>query len=203
MIDFMIDLETWGTEPGSAIASIGACVVGESEARFYQVVELESCLAAGLKVSGGTVQFWLSQPDAARLELLNKARIGLWEALSNLTDWLEMTANARNVTNWKDEVCVWGNGANFDPPLLEAAYRAVNLLVPWAFFQVRCYRTMKGLVPHVRMEPPAVKHHALHDAAAQAEHLCRIFECLSIRDYGIAAARRATRGGDLHGGGGA
>jgi hypothetical protein len=180
MLDFMLDLETWGTDPGSAIASIGGCVVGDPESVFYQVVDLQSCLDFGLKVSGGTIAFWLNQSEEARQALLIPGRVKINEALFNLTQWLEWVANANGVLKWKNEVGVWGNGANFDPVLLESAYRACRLPVPWDFFQVRCYRTMKALTPHLKMIAPAIKHHALQDALAQAEHLVRIRKELGL-----------------------
>ena len=54
--DVMLDLETWGTMPGSALRSIGAITFdpygndGFVEASFYRNIDHVSCERAGLKV---------------------------------------------------------------------------------------------------------------------------------------------------------
>lgn len=68
MPHIMIDLETMGTRPGSAILSIGACSFdpnwlggsdsdhepGEARRTFYQNITLASCLDAGLTIDAAT-----------------------------------------------------------------------------------------------------------------------------------------------------
>lgn len=169
--DIMADLETWGTEPGSAIAAIGACVVGEPDLTFYTTITLQSCLDAGLRVSGSTVEWWLRQAPEAQAALLVD-QVDLESALYQFSAWYHDRQLGRGAR-------LWGNGANFDPVLLESAYRAVGQAIPWKFYEVACYRTMKGLVSF-KAPKPTVAHHALYDALAQAEHLVAIRRAISV-----------------------
>lgn len=173
MRDIMIDLETMGTRPDSAILSIGACTFDQRSlsigSRFYLTISLQSSLDAGLKVDGGTVMWWLGQSDDARRDVRGGAQEPLASALCKLSAWIEEVSVERKSR------CVWGNGASFDPVLLESAYRAAGIEIPWEFWGVRCFRTIKNLWPNV--EPPArkgVHHNALDDAEHQVEHLFAI-----------------------------
>ncbi len=79
-------------------------------------------------------------------------------------------------------VMIWGNGADFDLPLLWSAFRAVGIMKPWAPYSGRCYRTMKNLVPTVMMMREGMHHRALDDAISQANHLARIVKTLKLED---------------------
>ena len=64
----MLDFETWGTAPGSALRSIGAVmfdphsdVIGET---FYANFDDASCIAVGLVQDAQTVKWW-SDPKQA------------------------------------------------------------------------------------------------------------------------------------------
>jgi hypothetical protein len=163
MHSVMLDLETFGTRPGSVIRAIGAVKFsgGQITDRFYQRIDAQSCVDAGLKMDVSTVQWWLAQTDAARLEMTLPG-VPLSTALQCFTTWFGPDP----------EVDVWGNGATFDNILLTAAYEALNLPRPWHTFRDRCYRTVKNLFPQVKIERGAGTHHnALDDAAAQAAHL--------------------------------
>jgi hypothetical protein len=69
---------------------------------------------------------------------------------------------------------VWGNGASFDCVILGNAYRAVGDEPPWKYFNERCYRTAKAMLPAVPFERIGTHHHALDDAASQAQHLIKM-----------------------------
>lgn len=61
MTAVMLDLETWGTAPGSALRSIGACTfipaTGETPQTFYRNITRASCEAVGLAVDPETVKW--------------------------------------------------------------------------------------------------------------------------------------------------
>jgi hypothetical protein len=169
----MLDLETWGTRAGCAIRSIGACVfdakgVGNT---FYRNVTDASCEAAGLKQEPGTVKFWSEQGDTARAAF-DADQVSLGHALLEFNDW------------WAAErgKFIWGMGANFDPPIIEAAYEAVMLDAPWKFWDVRCCRTVLASADR---RPERVKgdtkHHALDDAIAQAKAVSAAFRTGNFR----------------------
>ena len=83
---------------------------------------------------------------------------------------------------------IWGNGADFDNPILEAAYDLLKMPAPWKYNEGRCYRTLKSLFPTVVAIPQAAnaKHNALLDAKNQAEHASRILKFIAnqpVRAY--------------------
>ena len=72
-----------------------------------------------------------------------------------------------------------GNGADFDLPILAAAYAAVGLSVPWKPYNGRCYRTLKNLAPVVKLARPGTHHNALDDARTQAVHAIKLMRHIS------------------------
>ena len=65
--NIMVDLETMATHPNAAIVAIGAVRFMEDlQDSFYQEVDLQSSIRAGLDVDGATVNWWLMQEEAAR-----------------------------------------------------------------------------------------------------------------------------------------
>jgi exodeoxyribonuclease VIII len=166
----MVDLETLGTRPGSAILSIGAVRFDGSNvlARFYRRIDWASWQAAGMTVDAGTIAWWLGQTDTARAELTEGQREPIDEVLADFAKWLG-----------DGEVKLWGNGAAFDNALLAEAYQMVfGERAPWNFWNDRCYRTMKSLLPEVKLERLGTAHHALDDAESQARHLMEIVRAL-------------------------
>lgn len=168
MSEVMLDLETMGTGGNSAIVSIGACFFDNDEIRgnWYRNVDLQSCIDAGMKVTGDTVMWWLKQSLEAR-DALQDSPIPLKGALGELKGAFENHG----------VVYVWGNGASFDNILLADAYRAVGMEPPWEFWNDRCYRTLKNEYPNIPLVREGVHHNALADAITQTNHL------LAIRKY--------------------
>ena len=160
----MLDLETLGTRPGSAIRAIGAVKFdGEKiTSEFYQRIDLRSCVAHGLVIDASTVLWWLGQSDAARHEF-TRSGVALSVGLELFRVWIE-DADAQ----------VWGNGAAFDNALLAEAYARLDQRTPWKFTNDRCYRTLKALYPVADFVGVGTHHHALDDARSQALHLIGI-----------------------------
>jgi hypothetical protein len=72
---------------------------------------------------------------------------------------------------------VWGNGASFDQPILEACYKAVGRKAPWPYYAAMCYRTIKNLNKDCKeaLPPNNDSHHnAEADALWQAQHLMNL-----------------------------
>lgn len=161
----MLDIETLGTRPGSIILSIGACAfdpqspVQDTGAEFYVNIYADDCRANGLTQDDSTVAWWNRQSEAARAALLTD-RQTLYDGLFAFSSWWG---------HYGDKV-VWGHGASFDPVLMEAAYHTVGMLPPWAFYNVRCSRTLFAIagIDTRRMRGSETAHNALHDAKAQA-----------------------------------
>jgi 3' exoribonuclease, RNase T-like len=160
----MVDLETLGTLPGSVIVSIGAAAFDQHGIRgvMYSNVSIDSCLAAGLIVDGGALEFWLRQTDdAARKALFASPPRGLRESLAAFTAFYQHFN-----CEW-----LWCHGANFDVPLLDVAYSVTGHTEwrPWRFRNLRDTRTLYSLLPSsVVFGPQADKHNALADAEYQA-----------------------------------
>lgn len=171
MQDVMIDLETLGTVPGCAILSIGAVAFnsrnGEIDNGLYTIVSRESCAKMGLHEEPGTIKWWEGQGAEARDVLIAAASpvaASLPTALEELNAYLSQHSGVR----------VWGNGADFDNPILAVAYRAAGVKPGWAAYNGRCYRTVKNMAKHVKMRRTGTHHNALDDAISQAKHLMDI-----------------------------
>ncbi len=158
----MVDLETFGSRPGSVIASIGAVafdpVTGEMGATFTSVVDPASCTALGLTMDADTVIWWLKQGESARAALTNGGGALLPDALRAFNLYWKLVGGTH----------FWGHGGNFDDPMLAAAYHAAGLTPPWRYSASRCTRTIFDLAGVSPDRAEGVHHTALDDARAQA-----------------------------------
>lgn len=171
-MNVMVDLETLGTGNNSVIISIGAVkfdvLSGVSEDTFYVVVDPSSCVVAGLEMDASTVVWWMSQTEDARAVFNDQTKVTLEEALQRFSAW------------YPEGAALWGNGASFDNTILANAYRVVGKTQPWKFWDDRCFRTLKNLLPAVQHERAGVHHNALDDAIFQAEHAVKILDTLRV-----------------------
>lgn len=169
-----LDIETLSTRPNAAIASIGAVRfdphsdwIGDT---FHANVSLFNCQHHGLAIDTATVLWWLQQNDAARARLV----AGQQDAMPLLTA-LEVLAEFIFATAAEPEL--WVNGASFDLPILASAYRAVDLPLPWNYWQERDLRTIKALNKGARIDrAEGIKHNALYDALYQAQSIRHILQ---------------------------
>jgi hypothetical protein len=163
----MLDLETWGTAPGSAIRSIGAVAfeMGSDKLHpttFYNNIEDASCEAAGLTRDDATVTWWSKQSTNAQ-QLLEQNQIPIAEALSKFFEWFKFV----------DGKEVWAQGAAFDPVLMEAAFKATSVTCPWFFWNIRDTRTAYDIAGLKYHDEPriGVEHYALDDCRHQVKLL--------------------------------
>lgn len=175
MNNIMVDLETWGTKPGSDIRSIGA-VEFDDEYRplgrtFY--VNLKSGSDYGLVRDQSTVKWWSEQSDEAQSVLLQD-QVPFKQGLEMFRDWwLEIQEGP---ATREDYTKFWANGSHFDYVLLNAAYEAVGLDVPWIYRAPRDCKTIwdAGGDPNIPFE--GVPHNALDDAVHQARCVVEAFK---------------------------
>jgi DNA polymerase III epsilon subunit-like protein len=172
MVKIMLDIETLGTQPTSAIVSIGAVRFGRDQIyeKFYRRVDLKSSVQNGMVIDPDTIIWWLGQSEESRGEITNKDRITLNQALMDFSRWIEPLASEHG------DVEIWGNGATFDNVIVSEAYRLCQMKKPWRFSGDRCYRTIKNLFPEILLERVGNHHNALDDAESQAVHLMKIAE---------------------------
>lgn len=170
----MLDLETWGTRPGSALRSIGAIFfepAGEVGGSFYRNISRASCTTVGLEVDAATEEWWRKQSAQAR-DALDLDQQPLPRVVEEFHGWCREGG----------ATFVWSQGANFDEPLWQAAARAVNARAPWKYWNVFCTRTFYRAAD---FDPRTIKrdgshHNALDDALFQVrcvqESYRRIFD---------------------------
>lgn len=174
----MVDLETMGEVPNSAIMAIGAVAfgVGEvSEITFYQRVSLQSCMDVGLTVTAGTIEWWLKQSASAQADLLVD-RVNICQALQSFLFWVD--SQCEKVS----EVRLWGNGSDFDCVLLTSAARATKTEWPFKFWNHRDLRTLRSLYDLKHEHLNGMRHTALHDAQHQAWLASNILAALEKKD---------------------
>lgn len=168
-VDVMLDLETVGRSAGCGVLSIGA-VTFSLDKQFHEKI-LPSSFQGILREDIETLRWWNTQQKEIRDDAFSGTKhINL--VLIEFSDWF------RNLGPVEDTY-IWGNGADFDLPILGAAYEKFDREKPWKPYNGRCYRTLKGLMPHVKAEVKnAVKHNALEDAKYQARHAVQLLAML-------------------------
>ncbi len=167
----MIDLETMGTLPGCVVLSIGAVYFGPEGLgeEFYSVVSRAHSAELGLREDADTQAWWAKQSAEAR-RVIEAAEAPdaprLHDALGELHKFLKLRTNVK----------VWGNGADFDNPILACAYDAAQLKQTWIAWNGRCYRTLKNIAPGPKLQRVGTYHNALDDAKSQALHAIELFK---------------------------
>lgn len=179
MYDVIIDVETFGNSKNAIIASIGAVVFKLESGQIYDTIniniDVKSAYELGLEFDPDTVLWWLKQDETPRLNLLDKNRYKITDALGKLSMFL----------NTYKDIIVWGKGPEFDVSLLENAYQKAQLPLPWIYYNtdsVRSYfRLNKRLNLGIEEKKATVKHDALADALAETETVINIFQQLKKR----------------------
>lgn len=163
----MLDLETFGVDAGDIIWSIGAARFdphGDGIVDAFEVhIDPVQSFQIGMNVNMDTILWWLSdQRDEARRAMM-----------AHKDTWLDVGAALMEFRNWFGDtsVPVWGNGAAMDNVLLRSLYQKVNMPVPWAFWDDRCYRTVKNMNKGIPMQRTGTHHSAVDDAVSQAQHM--------------------------------
>lgn len=177
----MMDLETMGTVPGCVPLSFGGVYFSTREeklgAELYVVFNRKDCEDHGLHVDDDTLRWWMKQSPEAKQVLADaasrEASVPLKLGLSMINDFVEENGGRKTF--------LYGNGADFDNPIMAVAYRAAGMKPAWGTYGGRCYRSMKemwGLLgipaPPKIQRAPGSHHNALGDAKAQAAHAIEI-----------------------------
>ena len=161
----MLDLETWGTAPGSAIRSIGMVMFdprhpGFGE-EFYCNVDLRSQLLVPLKQDPGTMKWWSEQSAEAQAAFddPNYPQLPIEDAMIETNSWFRKHRAKQ----------LWSQGSNFDGVLLDVINERIGKKSPWKFFNTRDTRTVYEMAG---FDSKSVKrrgtyHNALEDAKHQ------------------------------------
>lgn len=175
MRHIMIDLETMSTRSNAAIISIGAVHFDSDNLfeSFYMPVSLKSCMDLNLHTSQSTIDWWMKQSAEARAAWQTEDAPSLFIAMVKFTEWVRTIGTDK-------QICPWGNGADFDLPIIGSAYHALDAEPPWKYYNHRCFRTMRGMFEVGEMPRAGTYHHALDDALHQAKHLQKILHTFKI-----------------------
>jgi exodeoxyribonuclease VIII len=179
MIDIMVDLETLGRRPGCKILSLGAVTFNPHGLGREFYVEVAIANQGLLTVDEETLEWWSQQDVMIRDRLFNNQdkKPTLRTALNQFSDWLVDAAGLDDRRHI--DAHVWGNGADFDNAILQVAYIAASQFdSPWPFWNNRCYRTLKGMVPSIKIVRQGSHHNALDDAKSQATHAVQLLNYL-------------------------
>lgn len=168
----MIDFETLSTHPNAAVLSLGAVAFtkdGLTGEEFYVNIDGQDCVNLGLHVLQATVDWWATQSQEAK-DALEADKKPLLEALTLFSAWVRTVEGSH----------LWGNGADFDNPILKSCYAVLDADTPFKPFNGRCYRTIKNIPGMPKMERKGTHHNALHDARNQAEHLLAMNKYIEV-----------------------
>ena len=163
MNNVMLDLETFGTLPGSVIRSVGAVMFdphGEGTgAEFYMNVDDASCGAAGLTKDAGTIRWWADVSRRRANEQLLKDTHDIKDACESFRTWFRKNGG----------VFLWSQGSNFDEVLMGCAMRSVKVVQPWKFSDARDTRTAYDIsgFNSYGVKRAGTYHNALDDAKHQ------------------------------------
>ncbi len=166
----MNDLETLGKTPNTVVLSVGATIFDEKKiiGKKEWFLNLDEQLKTR-KVDADTLLWWMQQGDAAR-DVFTRVVNGI-----SLKHFCIEFINFYN--SQEADLAVWGNGASFDIPIIEDMLLSNGFNIPWKFWDIRCYRTVKKVHQIEKGRPrTGVRHAALDDAVYQAECLRAFFE---------------------------
>jgi 3' exoribonuclease, RNase T-like len=179
----MLDIETMGNEPYSAILSIAAVpfdlATGEiSELKFYRRVSLQSCLDLGLCVSADTINWWMGEElRNARNQLMCQKESLLGRVLVDFTSFVNLIFEANGTFE------IWGNSARFDMGILGDAYRKAKIPPCWDFRNERDVRTLVALNPNIKANYiyQGIAHDAHDDCLNQIAYCSKTFQSITIK----------------------
>jgi hypothetical protein len=168
----MLDLETMGNKSKSAIISIGAVEfdinTGETGREFYERIDLQSSIDAGLIINGSTVYWWLQQNEKARMEVCKDGK-DIMAVLYELSFFMKSLGDFE----------IWSNGLRFDVGILEDAYVALGYNeMPWNFRKERDVRTLVSFAPEIKdnYPPIGISHHPITDCKNQIGYCTAIWK---------------------------
>lgn len=172
--DVMLDLETLGTEPGCVILSIGAVAFSPSGIghSYYAVLNVAEQEAVGLVRDPDTEAWWARQTEEAR-KVFSEPAVPATVGLAGFSQFCyNLEAGSK--------LCMWGNGSDFDNPILGKVYDAFGLAKPWKYYRNRCYRTLKSFATDIKLDRSGTHHNALDDAYSQAAHAVALIDNLNL-----------------------
>jgi len=190
-MDIMVDLETMGSAAGCPVLSIGAVAFTADginrEAMFCHHISLKDQMAKGLLPSGDTILWWINQSTEAQKALIEgQLKCDAPEqALDAFTRWYVAVGGT----------ALWGNGADFDLPILGHLYDVYGMRKPWRYNAGRCQRTIFALIgrkPGDFGTKNLLAHDALADAVYQASEVAGAMRYLRDAQFTLTKQKAET-----------
>lgn len=178
MKNVMIDIETLGLMPGSAVTSIALVdfdlFTGEVHRQSHWYVSQGDL--NDLVIELGTLNWWMDHDLKSELRPPEAKIKSLVGSLVHISRWIDHST-------W-----VWCKGLHFDIPVLKWLYQKKGLKIPWNYRNLRDSRSIVDLAkstPWMYDEPNPQKnmrpHNALNDALYQVQCLSGAVRALAER----------------------
>lgn len=173
----MIDLETLGVSPDSAIMTLGAIKFNPwgDDSQIHSPLYLrgdvdEQISTYNRTVDDNTIAWWQKQDPAVVEEAFgDHDRVSMDELTKQLNKWCVGVDY------------IWCQGPSFDIVMLENLYKNIGKPVPWNFWQIRDSRTLFSLMPRdPRKDIDFAAHNALEDCKVQAKCVQQVFKHFNI-----------------------
>lgn len=174
----MLDLETLSTRSHAVILVIAATKFNryadssklEQMDTFYSRIEINSCREIGLHTDQKTLDWWRTQKKEIYEEAFGGDRIPIKQALRDFSSWFQGSEQ------------IWSQGATFDIPILDEAFKRCDMSAPWKFYNARDTRTIYDLAGLSSWDLPKGKaHHALYDCWRQVWGVKESMKRLGLR----------------------
>lgn len=162
----VIDFETLGNRPDTAVLGLGAVLFGRQkildEKLWY--FDLQGQLEVGRRsVNAETLVWWMGQSDKAR-NIFDKIATGGMLLKDFAPEFVEFAKRGG------PDVRVWANDTAFDTSIAEDILIKLGHRPPWKFWNRRCYRTMKACFD-IDRKFEGTKHDPIDDSRHQARCL--------------------------------
>ena len=175
IINFSLDIETLGLQPGSIVTEIGICNnYSADELHIYLSIEMQKAL--GLAIDNETLAWHKESNPNFETMFANCAEEDA--GMAHFVDQLrQVTAYFAQFENHQH--AIWMNSPSFDAVLLSVLYGGAGLPMPWNHRAPRDLRTLRDLAERRNMThanyvgtmpvKPDNAHDALVDAKYQLE----------------------------------
>lgn len=180
MIHVMMDIETLGNKMGAPVLSAGLAYRKHGVLHTFEThFNLDSQFKKNPTLNQDTLKWWMKQSDNARavferLPDSSPADYTVHDAIREL---------GRFLADIKEDYYIWGYGANFDEPMMEALCTKYGMETPWKYRQSMCFRTIKRMYPSVTVPDVGTSHRAVDDAIWQLNYLEKLIIEYDIKFY--------------------
>lgn len=187
-VHLMVDNETLGVDPDAPIVAIAAIAFepdgGRIVGEFYRRMDLTDVVTtSGAVIHAETVKWWFKQTPAALLEMVGTlGETGVSDIRTVLREFGEFVQ--RHQKSPRSGIKHWANGANFDPVMIDATYKRLELNSPLNFWKSLDVRTIVELGRQLGIDPKneaiklGVPHKALEDCRLQVQYVSELWGTL-------------------------